>query len=230
MVVHELGHYLAARVFHMRVTRFSIGFGPALFQASPEREPDGLPDRDHPVFGLRPNRRDEPARRHRAERPRELRQRVASLAASSTIFAGPLANYLFASVLFFSATDHRRDADAHHQGNGAAEQPRRNRADEDRRQDCRGRGQAHHRMGADEVDHLGQPRQDGRHRRRARRQPSSISGSPPNARPTARGSSASRRSTSHAPPMGEAVCTRSESPPMWSWIPWSSSAQCSPAR
>ena len=36
MVVHELGHYLAARAFKMRVTRFSIGFGPALFRHTPQ--------------------------------------------------------------------------------------------------------------------------------------------------------------------------------------------------
>jgi regulator of sigma E protease len=31
IVLHELGHFLAARVFGMRVNRFSVGFGPALF-------------------------------------------------------------------------------------------------------------------------------------------------------------------------------------------------------
>ncbi|MEM6273775.1 MAG: RIP metalloprotease RseP [Myxococcota bacterium] len=29
--LHELGHYLAAKAFNMRVLRFSLGFGPALF-------------------------------------------------------------------------------------------------------------------------------------------------------------------------------------------------------
>lgn len=32
MVVHEGGHYLAARRFGMRVTKFSIGFGPTLWK------------------------------------------------------------------------------------------------------------------------------------------------------------------------------------------------------
>ena len=31
MVVHEGGHYLAARRFGMRVVKFSIGFGPTLW-------------------------------------------------------------------------------------------------------------------------------------------------------------------------------------------------------
>src|SRR5712675_1464428 len=32
MIVHEAGHLLAARAFGMRVVRFSIGFGPALWR------------------------------------------------------------------------------------------------------------------------------------------------------------------------------------------------------
>lgn len=31
VTVHELGHYLAAKLFGMRVDRFSIGFPPNLF-------------------------------------------------------------------------------------------------------------------------------------------------------------------------------------------------------
>ncbi len=36
MVIHEGGHYLSARAFGMRVTRFSIGFGPAIWKHTPE--------------------------------------------------------------------------------------------------------------------------------------------------------------------------------------------------
>lgn len=36
MVVHEGGHFLAARMFGMRVTKFSIGFGPPFFQILPQ--------------------------------------------------------------------------------------------------------------------------------------------------------------------------------------------------
>ncbi len=36
MVVHEGGHFLAARRHGMRVTRFSIGFGPRLFEHQPK--------------------------------------------------------------------------------------------------------------------------------------------------------------------------------------------------
>ena len=30
--IHEFGHFLAARIFGLRVDRFSIGFGPALWK------------------------------------------------------------------------------------------------------------------------------------------------------------------------------------------------------
>ena len=37
MVVHEAGHLLAARAFGMRVTTFSIGFGPTFFKIEPHQ-------------------------------------------------------------------------------------------------------------------------------------------------------------------------------------------------
>lgn len=36
MIVHEYGHYLGARLFGMRVDRFSIGIGPRLLERKPE--------------------------------------------------------------------------------------------------------------------------------------------------------------------------------------------------
>src|ERR1700683_919034 len=39
MVVHEGGHFLAARRFGMRVVRFSIGFGPTLWKHKPKASP-----------------------------------------------------------------------------------------------------------------------------------------------------------------------------------------------
>src|SRR5215472_2229872 len=39
MVVHEGGHYLAARHFGMRVVKFSIGFGPTLWKHRPKGSP-----------------------------------------------------------------------------------------------------------------------------------------------------------------------------------------------
>src|ERR1700691_1778870 len=39
MIVHEAGHYFAARKFGMRVVRFSIGFGPTLWKHKPKDSP-----------------------------------------------------------------------------------------------------------------------------------------------------------------------------------------------
>ena len=36
MIVHESGHHLVARAFRMRVLRFSIGFGPAIWRHQPK--------------------------------------------------------------------------------------------------------------------------------------------------------------------------------------------------
>jgi regulator of sigma E protease len=102
MVVHELGHYLAARAFKMRVTRFSIGFGPALFRHTPPGSPTTYQIAIIPLLayvqiaGLNPLEDVEPND--------EGSYANASLFGRiTTIVAGPLANYLFASVLFFGA-------------------------------------------------------------------------------------------------------------------------------
>src|SRR6195952_1725774 len=39
VIVHESGHYLAARAFGMRVLRFSIGFGPTIAKFQPKDSP-----------------------------------------------------------------------------------------------------------------------------------------------------------------------------------------------
>src|SRR6266513_1726190 len=39
MVVHEGGHYFAARHFGMRVVKFSIGFGPTIWKHQPAGSP-----------------------------------------------------------------------------------------------------------------------------------------------------------------------------------------------
>jgi regulator of sigma E protease len=126
MVVHETGHYLAARAYGMRVTRFSIGFGPTFFKIVPK---DGFfwfttladrvrfrlwrhdPERHGPtifqvamipflafvqIAGMNPLEEVD-AKDKGSYANASLMGRVV------TIFAGPLANYLFASVLFFAA-------------------------------------------------------------------------------------------------------------------------------
>jgi regulator of sigma E protease len=126
MVVHECGHFFVARAFGMRVTRFSIGFGPPFFKIEPHEgyywfrtAADRINLRlwKHDplrhgitvyqvamipflayvqIAGMNPLEDvDETDRGSYANA--SLWGRI------STIFAGPLANYLFASVLFFIA-------------------------------------------------------------------------------------------------------------------------------
>lgn len=124
MVVHEGGHFLVARAYGMRVTKFSIGFGPTFFKIVPE---DGYfwfttaadkirlrlwrhdPEKHGPtvyqvamipflayvqIAGMNPLEDIEPQDKGSYANA-SLHGRVL------TIFGGPLANYLFASVLFF---------------------------------------------------------------------------------------------------------------------------------
>ncbi len=126
MVVHEGGHFLAARAFGMNVTKFSIGFGPTFFKIVPK---DGyfwfvtgadkikirlwkhIPEKHGPtvyqvamipflayvqIAGMNPFE-DNDANDKTSYANASLIGRI------TTIFAGPLANYLFASVFFFGA-------------------------------------------------------------------------------------------------------------------------------
>jgi regulator of sigma E protease len=100
MVVHEGGHYLAARRFGMRVTRFSIGFGPRLISHQPKGSPTTFQVALIPflayvqIAGMNPYEESDP--------DDKASYANASLwARVVTIFGGPLANYVFASLLFF---------------------------------------------------------------------------------------------------------------------------------
>ncbi|HLK38214.1 MAG TPA: M50 family metallopeptidase [Polyangiaceae bacterium] len=100
MIVHEGGHYLAARRFGMRVVRFSIGFGPTVWRARPKGSPTVYQVALIPflayvqIAGLNPYEEVDP------KDPGSYAN--ASLwARIVTIAAGPLTNYFFASVLIF---------------------------------------------------------------------------------------------------------------------------------
>lgn len=126
MVVHEGGHFLAARSFGMRVTKFSIGFGPTFFKIVPK---DGYfwfttgadkvrvrlwkhdPEKHGPtvyqvamipflayvqIAGMNPLEEIAPD-------DKGSYANASLLGRITTIFAGPFSNYLFASVLFFFA-------------------------------------------------------------------------------------------------------------------------------
>ena len=126
MIVHEGGHYLAARAAGLRVLKFSIGFGPTFFKIQPQRgywcftafgdrvkvrlRPHD-PEKHGPtvfqvamipflayvqIAGMNPLEENDPNDKGSYANA-SLWGRV------STIFAGPLANYLFASVFFFAS-------------------------------------------------------------------------------------------------------------------------------
>ncbi len=102
MIVHEGGHYLAARKFGMRVIRFSIGFGPRLYQHRPAGSPTVYQICVIPflayvqIAGMNPYEEIDP------KDPGSYAN-ASLLGRIVTISAGPLANYFFASVLMFFA-------------------------------------------------------------------------------------------------------------------------------
>jgi regulator of sigma E protease len=102
MIVHEGGHHLVARAFGLRVLRFSIGFGPPIWRHQPKGSDTIYQVALIPflayvqVAGMNPFEETDPDDKGSYANA-TLTARVA------TVFAGPLANYLFASILFFSA-------------------------------------------------------------------------------------------------------------------------------
>jgi regulator of sigma E protease len=100
MIVHETGHLLAARASGMRVVRFSIGFGPTLFKYQSKGSETQYQVALIPflayvqIAGMNPFEDNDP----------DDKGSYANASLFARIFAiisGPLANYLFASVLFF---------------------------------------------------------------------------------------------------------------------------------
>jgi len=100
VIVHEGGHYLAARAFGMRVLRFSIGFGPTIAKFQPKDSPTVFQIGAVPfmayvqIAGMNPAEENDPA-------DPELYTNKSVLARFVTIFAGPFANYLIASAMVF---------------------------------------------------------------------------------------------------------------------------------
>lgn len=56
MVIHEAGHYFAARFFGMRVTKFSLGMPPVLWRIQPKGSPTTFQNRGDPVLRVRADR------------------------------------------------------------------------------------------------------------------------------------------------------------------------------
>src|SRR5579863_10529048 len=100
MIVHEGGHYFAARRYGMRVVRFSIGFGPTVWRHKPKGSPTVYQIALIPflayvqIAGMNPYEESDPNDRASYANA-SLWSRIV------TIAAGPLTNYFFASVLIF---------------------------------------------------------------------------------------------------------------------------------
>ena len=100
IIIHEGGHYLAARAFGMRVLRYSIGFGPTLAKWKPKGSDTTFQIALIPflayvqIAGMNPQEEvdpDDPA----------LYPNKSLFARAVTIAAGPFANYLTASAIVF---------------------------------------------------------------------------------------------------------------------------------
>jgi regulator of sigma E protease len=93
LIVHELGHYLAARAVGLHPTKFAIGFGPCLFERTDRRGTTWrlclLPVGGYVVL------RKEPDGPYRAK---------PTLARIAVILAGPGANLLLAIALYAGVT------------------------------------------------------------------------------------------------------------------------------
>jgi len=102
MVVHESGHHLVARAFKMRVLRFSIGFGPPIWRHQPRGSETVYQVALVPflayvqIAGMNPFEDSDPD-------DAGSYANATLMARILTVFAGPMANYLFASVLFCGA-------------------------------------------------------------------------------------------------------------------------------
>jgi regulator of sigma E protease len=101
VIVHEAGHYLAARAFGMRVVRFSVGFGPTIAKWQPAGSPTVFQIGAIPflayvqIAGMNPAEDNDP-------NDPELYPNKGVFARFVTIAAGPFANYLIACVLVFT--------------------------------------------------------------------------------------------------------------------------------
>ncbi len=97
IVLHELGHFLVARAAGMRVIRFSIGFGPKLWERqwgeTRFRLAAVLLGGYVQIHGMGPSDPSQPPDDDRSYKRRPLWQRMA------VIFAGPAANWLVTALL-----------------------------------------------------------------------------------------------------------------------------------
>lgn len=101
IVVHEFGHYLVARIAGVKVLRFSVGFGRALWSRRVGRDRTEFSIGAFPIGGYvkmldEREERVAPNELHRSFNRKSVWRRMAIVA------AGPMANLLLAVVLFWT--------------------------------------------------------------------------------------------------------------------------------
>lgn len=100
MAVHEAGHFFVARIFKMRVLKFSIGFGPVLWSKKPKGSSTTYQIALLPflayvqIAGMNPHEEIDPD-------DKESYANASWLGRFLTILAGPVANYLLAVAAVF---------------------------------------------------------------------------------------------------------------------------------
>jgi regulator of sigma E protease len=101
MIVHESGHFFAAKAFKMRVETFSIGFGPPIWKHTPKGSPTTyqialIPLAYVRIAGMNPFEEVDPD-------DTGSYANASLVGRISAILAGPLANYFFASIVLFAS-------------------------------------------------------------------------------------------------------------------------------
>jgi membrane-associated protease RseP (regulator of RpoE activity) len=99
IMIHEGGHYLAARKFHFRVLEYFLGFGPRLWsfrRGEIEYGVKAIPAGGYvKIAGMNPFENDvPPGDEHRAYTAKPVWQRII------VILCGPLSHFLVAGILF----------------------------------------------------------------------------------------------------------------------------------
>ncbi|MCL2054262.1 MAG: site-2 protease family protein [Oscillospiraceae bacterium] len=102
IIVHELGHFLTARKFGIRVDEFAIGMGPAIFKRQGEQTLFTL--RLLPIGGFCALGEDEERESEDSFRKKPVPPRIAVMA------AGAVLNILLGFVIVLFATAHSREA------------------------------------------------------------------------------------------------------------------------
>lgn len=100
VVVHESGHYLAARAFKMRVLRYSLGFGPVIAKWQPKDSPTIFQISAVPILAYVQVDGMNPADDNDPNDP-ELYCNQSVWKRLVVVLAGPFANYLAATLIIF---------------------------------------------------------------------------------------------------------------------------------